>query len=117
MSCENPIYIRPHTKTVLSLALSNDSRFLASQMVMDYSLLVGLDDKNDTLIVGIIDYIRTFTWDKKIENLVKSSFGGQGKMPTVVRPTEYQTRFCEAMDRYFLLVPDRWLGLGLGIDG
>ncbi|XP_021945128.2 1-phosphatidylinositol 3-phosphate 5-kinase isoform X2 [Folsomia candida] len=118
MACENPMYIRPHTKTVLSLALSNDSRFLASQLVMDYSLLVGLDDKNGTLVVGIIDYIRTFTWDKKIETFVKSSgiLGGQGKTPTVVSPTEYQTRFCEAMDRYFLLVPDRWLGLGLGID-
>lgn len=66
----------------------------------------------------VSDYIRTFTWDKKIETFVKSSgiLGGQGKTPTVVSPTEYQTRFCEAMDRYFLLVPDRWLGLGLGID-
>jgi len=54
VACENPIYIRPHTKTVLSLALSNDSRFLASQMVMDYSLLVGLDEKKSELDVGII---------------------------------------------------------------
>ena len=35
-----------------------------------------------------------------------------GKMPTVVSPELYRTRFCEAMDKYFLLVPDRWTGLG-----
>lgn len=34
-------------------------------------------------------------------------------MPTVVSPELYRTRFCEAMDKYFLMVPDRWTGLGL----
>ena len=34
-------------------------------------------------------------------------------MPTVVSPELYRTRFCEAMDKYFLLVPDHWTGLGL----
>ncbi|CAL8101719.1 unnamed protein product [Orchesella dallaii] len=118
MACEYPLYIRPHTKTVLLTALNNDSRFLGTQMVMDYSLLVGFDEEKRELVVGVIDYIRTFTWDKKIETFVKSSgiLGGQGKTPTVVSPVEYQTRFCEAMDRYFLLVPDRWMGLGLGVD-
>lgn len=42
--------------------------------------------------------------------------GGQGKTPTVVSPEEYQARFCDAMDRYFLVVPDRWIRLGLGVD-
>jgi 1-phosphatidylinositol-3-phosphate 5-kinase len=117
MACDSPLYIRPHTKTVLTMSLHNDSRFLSSLKVMDYSLLVGLDEQSNELVVGIIDYIRTFTWDKRIENLVKSSgiLGGQGK-PTVVSPEEYQTRFCDALDRYFLLVPDRWMGLGLGVD-
>lgn len=36
-----------------------------------------------------------------------------GKMPTVVSPELYRTRFCEAMDKYFLMVPDHWTGLGL----
>ncbi len=39
-----------------------------------------------------------------------------GKMPTVVSPELYRSRFLEAMDRYFLLVPDRWAGLGNGVD-
>lgn len=61
----------------------------------------------------ILDYIRTFTWDKKIETVVKSTgiLGGQGKMPTIVSPEIYRTRFLEAMDRYFHVVPTRWMGL------
>lgn len=35
-----------------------------------------------------------------------------GKMPTVVSPELYRARFCEAMDKYFLMVPDHWTGLG-----
>lgn len=118
MTCDRPLYIRPHSKTVLALAINNDTQFLSSQLVMDYSLLVGVDDDAKHLVVGIIDYMRTFTWDKKLETLVKSTgiLGGQGKLPTVVSPELYRTRFCEAMDRYFLLVPDRWSGLGQGVD-
>lgn len=39
----------------------------------------------------------------------KSGFlGGQGKLPTVISPKQYKQRFLEAMERYFLTVPDRW---------
>lgn len=37
-----------------------------------------------------------------------------GKMPTVVSPQLYRSRFLEAMDQYFLHVPDQWNGLGRG---
>ena len=33
-------------------------------------------------------------------------------MPTVVSPEVYRRRFLEAMDKYFLFVPDKWNGLG-----
>ncbi|GFR67630.1 1-phosphatidylinositol-3-phosphate 5-kinase [Elysia marginata] len=113
-SVESPLYMRPHSKHVLRSAISSDSTFLSQNLVMDYSLLVGVDDATQELVVGIIDYIRTFTWDKKLEMVVKSSgiLGGQGKMPTVVSPQLYKSRFLEAMDRYFLHVPDYWMGLG-----
>ena len=76
---------------------------------MDYSLLVGVDEANHELVVGIIDYIRTFTWDKKLETLVKSTVLGSSQgPPTVVSPALYRSRFLDAMDRYFLLVPDKW---------
>uniref|UniRef100_A0A8C8SYA9 1-phosphatidylinositol 3-phosphate 5-kinase n=1 Tax=Pelusios castaneus TaxID=367368 RepID=A0A8C8SYA9_9SAUR len=112
---DNPLYIRSHCKAVLKASIHSDSHFLSSHLIIDYSLLVGRDDASNELVVGIIDYIRTFTWDKKLEMVVKSTgiLGGQGKMPTVVSPELYRTRFCEAMDKYFLMVPDHWTGLGL----
>jgi 1-phosphatidylinositol-3-phosphate 5-kinase len=74
------------------------------------------------------DYIRTYTWDKKLESWVKEStfLGGAGKgEPTIVTPKQYRQRFLGAMERYFplvgidkiiiddvlnlLKVPDRWM--------
>ncbi|XP_061917546.1 1-phosphatidylinositol 3-phosphate 5-kinase-like isoform X1 [Entelurus aequoreus] len=112
---DNPLYIRSHCKSVLRAAIHSDAYFLSSHLIIDYSLLVGRDDATDQLVVGIIDYIRTFTWDKRLEMVVKSTgiLGGQGKMPTVVSPELYRARFCEAMDKYFLMVPDHWTGLGV----
>lgn len=112
---DNPLYIRSHCKSILRAAIHSDAYFLSSHLIIDYSLLVGRDDATDQLVVGIIDYIRTFTWDKKLEMVVKSAgiLGGQGKMPTVVSPELYRARFCEAMDKYFLMVPDHWTGLGV----
>ncbi|XP_078260363.1 1-phosphatidylinositol 3-phosphate 5-kinase isoform X8 [Rhinoraja longicauda] len=112
---DNPLYIRSHCKAVLRASIHSDAYFLSSHLIIDYSLLVGRDDTTNELVVGIIDYIRTFTWDKKLEMVVKSTgiLGGQGKMPTVVSPELYRTRFCEAMDKYFLKVPDHWTGLGV----
>ncbi|KAM9709709.1 LOW QUALITY PROTEIN: 1-phosphatidylinositol 3-phosphate 5-kinase [Menidia menidia] len=111
---DNPLYIRSHCKAILRAAIHSDAYFLSSHLIIDYSLLVGRDDATDQLVVGIIDYIRTFTWDKRLEMVVKSTgiLGGQGKMPTVVSPELYRARFCEAMDKYFLMVPDHWTGLG-----
>ena len=57
----------------------------------------------------LLDYIRTYTWDKKLESWVKEStfLGGAGKgEPTIVTPKQYRQRFISAMDRYFPLVSD-----------
>ncbi|EDV54978.1 putative 1-phosphatidylinositol 3-phosphate 5-kinase [Drosophila erecta] len=113
MSWSKPLYVLSHSKTVLRDAIQRDSSFLERNLVMDYSLLVGLDKKNGALVLGIIDYIRTFTLDKRMESILKGSgiLGGKGKDPTVVNPERYKQRFIDAMDRYFLIVPDRWEGL------
>ncbi|KYN10309.1 Putative 1-phosphatidylinositol-3-phosphate 5-kinase [Trachymyrmex cornetzi] len=118
MSCDSPLYIRSHSKAVLNRAIEQDTKFLADNSVMDYSLLVGLEPSSDELVLGIIDYIRTFTWDKKLETMVKKSgiLGGQGKLPTIISPQEYRDRFIAAMHRYFLPVPDRWSGLGKSVE-
>ncbi|KAI6659350.1 Pip5k3 protein [Oopsacas minuta] len=111
---QTPIFLRPHAKSVLACAIENDSAFLSRHLIMDYSLLVGIDEESQQLLVGIIDYIRTFTWDKKLEMWVKSSgiLGGGGKAPTVISPEKYKKRFCEAIDKYFPMVPDKWTVIG-----
>lgn len=57
----------------IQLSCGNDSLFLSSLNVMDYSLLVGVTADSRTLLVGIIDYMRKYTWDKQLESWVKSS--------------------------------------------
>lgn len=113
MSWTKPLYILSHSNTILKEAIQRDSSFLEKNEVMDYSLLVGLDTKENLLVLGIIDYIRTYTLDKKIESIVKQTgfLGGQGALPTVISPKKYRQRFAEAMEKYFLAVPDRWEGL------
>ncbi|KAI0035107.1 hypothetical protein K488DRAFT_43997 [Vararia minispora EC-137] len=108
----SPFYVREHSKRILRGALFNDSKFLADINVMDYSLVVGVDSQKSELVVGIVDYVRTYTWDKKLESWVKESafLGGAGKgEPTIVTPRQYRQRFLAAMERYFPLVPDRWM--------
>lgn len=99
---ENPLFVRDHARRFLKSALHNDTLFLAQNNVMDYSLIIGIDDERHELIVGIIDFIRTYTWDKKLESWVKERglVGGGSTKPTVVTPKMYKTRFREAMDRY-----------------
>ncbi|EPQ60145.1 hypothetical protein GLOTRDRAFT_134891 [Gloeophyllum trabeum ATCC 11539] len=104
-----PFYLREHSKRILRGALYNDSKFLADINVMDYSLVVGVDSERKELVVGIVDYIRTYTWDKKLESWVKD-LGAAGKgEPTIITPKQYRQRFLSAMERYFPLVPDRWM--------
>lgn len=54
VTCDAPLYIQPHSKLVLTLAIEKDTQFLSSQAVMDYSLLVGLDEERKELVIGII---------------------------------------------------------------
>lgn len=107
---QSPLYLRRHSKQSLRFSLFNDTLFLAKMNVMDYSLVIGIDSEREEIIVGIIDFIRTFTWDKKLESWVKERglVGGGLKEPTVVSPKIYKTRFREAMNHYFMLVPDCW---------
>lgn len=84
---------------------------LQSIDVMDYSLLVGVDEEKHELVLGIIDFMRQYTWDKHLETWVKTSgfLGGpKNTSPTVISPEQYKKRFRKAMTAYFLMVPDQW---------
>lgn len=59
------------------------------------------------MLIKVIDYIRTYTWDKKLESWVKDSAflgGGTKGEPTIITPKQYRQRFLSAMERYFPLV-------------
>jgi 1-phosphatidylinositol-3-phosphate 5-kinase len=106
---DSPLFIREHSKKLLRASVHNDTLFLSQLNVMDYSLLVGIDTESKELIIGIVDFIRTFTWDKKLESWVKETgLLGGGKEPTIVTPRQYKNRFREAMERYFLMVPEKF---------
>lgn len=91
------------------MSVHNDTLFLAKQSIVDYSILVGIDDVKKELVVGIIDYLRIYTWDKTMETAVKSlgKIAGQGA-PTIISPKSYKKRFRLAMDRYFMVIPGRF---------
>ncbi|CAK9157553.1 unnamed protein product [Ilex paraguariensis] len=106
-----PIFLGGKAKRSLERAVWNDTSFLASVDVMDYSLLVGVDDERKELVVGIIDFMRQYTWDKHLETWVKASgiLGGpKNAAPTIISPKQYKKRFRKAMTTYFLTVPDQW---------
>ncbi|KAF5451008.1 hypothetical protein F2P56_031313 [Juglans regia] len=106
-----PIFLGSKAKRSLERAIWNDTSFLASVDVMDYSLLVGVDDERKELVLGIIDYMRQYTWDKHLETWVKASgiLGGpKNAPPTIISPKQYKKRFRKAMTTYFLTVPDQW---------
>nr|XP_010910903.1 1-phosphatidylinositol-3-phosphate 5-kinase FAB1A [Elaeis guineensis] len=105
----SPIYIGGRTKHLLQRAIWNDTAFLTSINVMDYSLLVGVDKQRHELVFGIIDYLRQYTWDKQLETWVKSSLVvPKNSLPTVISPKEYKKRFRKFMTKYFMAVPDTW---------
>jgi 1-phosphatidylinositol-3-phosphate 5-kinase len=54
---ESPLFVREHAKKLLRTSLFNDTLFLAKMNVMDYSLVVGIDEDNKQLVVGIIGMI------------------------------------------------------------
>ncbi|KAJ5750484.1 hypothetical protein N7533_007512 [Penicillium manginii] len=107
---ETPLFAREHSKKLLGQSVWNDTLFLGRQDVMDYSLMIAIDDKRSELVVGIIDCIRTYTWDKKLESWIKDrGFAGSSRnRPTVTSPKEYKGRFREAMARYVLQAPSCW---------
>ncbi|KAI1006713.1 1-phosphatidylinositol 3-phosphate 5-kinase [Podosphaera aphanis] len=107
---ESPLFTREHSKKLLRNAIFNDTLFLQKNDVMDYSLMIAVDEARKELVVGIIDVVRTYTWDKKLESWIKDrGFAGGGRnRPTVTSPKEYKSRFREAMDRYILQAPNSW---------
>ncbi|KAJ1625848.1 hypothetical protein T492DRAFT_631851 [Pavlovales sp. CCMP2436] len=112
-----PLFLEDGAKRLLAQCVWNDTLFLAKNNVMDYSLLLGLADRETAddipdgggcvLVVGVIDYVRQYTVDKLAETVVKTLYD-PSHQPTVIEPALYKARFREAMDRYFMAVPSEY---------
>lgn len=63
---ENSVDIQESSKTLLNIGIINDTLFLSIVNVVDYSLLVGVNEETKELVVGIIDYFRCYDIIKKI---------------------------------------------------
>lgn len=57
---QSPLFIRAHSKEILRSSLHNDTLFLSNKNVMDYSLLVGIDEERHELVVGIVGKLKIY---------------------------------------------------------
>jgi len=100
-----PLPLEDLSKNQLHKSIHNDSLFLCKLGVVDYSLLCGICDDTNEIVVGIIDYLREHTILERVETTVKLVV--RRAEPTVVKPEKYRNRFRQAMDKYFMSAPDR----------
>ncbi|KAI9266247.1 hypothetical protein EDC94DRAFT_32754 [Helicostylum pulchrum] len=99
--------VHEQSKAVLECAIANDTEFLSKCNIMDYSLLVGIDQDKYEMTVGIVDFIGAYTWYKKLESKSKSTLQPR-KEVTVVPPDQYKQRFCREVGDYFIPVPGKF---------
>ncbi len=104
-----PLPLTDKAKSSFHMSILNDSLFLSIINVLDYSILVGIDEENNEIVVGIIDYMRQYDILKQMERVGKSIPMIVGsEAPTIIEPQRYKQRFINAMERYFMTVPDKW---------
>ena len=104
-----PMPMTDRAKAVFQMSILNDTLFLNIINVLDYSILVGLDEEKMELVVGIIDFMRQYDILKQMERVGKSLPMVVGsEAPTIIQPPLYKARFTNAMERYFMTVPSKW---------
>ena len=101
-----PLYLTEEAKRLLTVAVHNDTVFLTKINVMDYSLLVAVDEDSNKIIVGIIDYIRQYTYDKQAETYYKKV---RDRMAMGLAGMGCVLRACTRdPNRFALHLPDDW---------
>ncbi|GMI55924.1 hypothetical protein ScalyP_jg1490 [Parmales sp. scaly parma] len=104
-----PLPLMDRSKAIFHMSILNDTLFLSIINIIDYSILVGIDEEKMELVVGIIDYLRQYDILKQLERVGKSvgMVAGQDS-PTIIQPPLYKQRFQNAMEKYFATVPGKW---------
>ncbi|KZV98909.1 hypothetical protein EXIGLDRAFT_641161 [Exidia glandulosa HHB12029] len=107
------LLLRSHSKRVLQEAIRADADFLSKSNIMDYSLLLGIDQERKQIACGLVDTIGSYSFAKTLEYKAKQGLQnnliiGSNKEVTVMPPDEYRDRFVKAIDGYFLACPDKW---------
>ncbi|KAK4684262.1 hypothetical protein P7C73_g5929, partial [Tremellales sp. Uapishka_1] len=102
-----PVLLHPHAKRILHEAVANDTKFLSNQSVMDYSLLLGLDEDKKEMVVGLVDAIGSYNLFKTIESRGKLALNRGGEV-TIIPPDQYRDRFETSLRQYFVACPDKW---------
>ncbi|KAI9997050.1 hypothetical protein PInf_000483 [Phytophthora infestans] len=112
----HPVGVLAEDHKFILKAVENDTAFLYLINIVDYSMVMGLSYRRDTIkgeddedpsemTVGIIDYLRQFDLIKRVESVGKSvgMIAGQSS-PTIIEPGLYGKRFRDAIHRYFMPV-------------
>jgi hypothetical protein len=103
-----PTVLDEPSKLFLNEAVREDTRFLASLKVIDYSLLVAVDAASGEISLGLIDYVRRYDWMSRMESGVKRTMAGSE--PTVVSPQRLVSVWRRAEWCWlFMLVSRDWL--------
>lgn len=107
-----PLPLTDRAKAVFHMSILNDTLFLSIINVLDYSILVGIDESAGELVVGIIDFMRQYDILKQMERVGKSLPMVVGsEAPTIIQPPLYKSRFTNAMERYFMTTPNTWTSI------
>lgn len=97
-----PLTLQTAEHRWLMQALFFDAEFLLKLQVVDYSLLVVVDESARRVTLGLIDFFRRYTWDKQVETIGKSlAYMTSGVQPTVLSPADYQHRFLQTLSVFF----------------
>ena len=103
-----PLPLTEGSKRTLDAALSRDTRWLISESVVDYSLLIGVEPTTGVLSLGIIDYVRCFDIVKRLETNVKTVTALVTNVEaTVVEPVRYAERLQRSVNSYLAYTPCR----------
>ncbi|ETP47089.1 hypothetical protein, variant 7 [Phytophthora nicotianae P10297] len=111
----HPVGVLAEDHEFILKAVENDTAFLYSINIVDYSMVMGLsyrqgdtgekEEDPSEMTAGIIDYLRQFDLIKRVESVGKSvgMIAGQSS-PTIIEPGLYGKRFRDAIHRYFMPV-------------